>query len=320
MTSDALLELPVGRWVTVDVPASSANLGPGFDCFGLALNWRDNYRVEVIDSGIAVAVTGAAGSQVPVGGQNLVVRSTQLGLAQLGFQAPGLRLTGEHTIPHGRGLGSSSAAIVAGLAAADGLVASEEDRLPGATSFEPGGWLELAERVEGHPDNVAAALFGGLVLAYRADSGAPRIARPAVHPDVGALALVADQPVSTEQARGLLPSTVPHAQAAANNARAALLVHALSTDPDLLYDATRDLLHQEYRAPAMPDATQLLEALRGEGIPAVMSGAGPTVLVLARTGEMETAVNLAGCCGVRAVRLTPDAGVRVCARGDTSAG
>lgn len=300
-------ELPVGRVVTVEVPASSANLGPGFDALGLALNWRDSYRVEIIESGLEVALDGVHTDPVPADGQNLVVRSILMGLARAGHRAPGLRLTGHHSIPHGRGLGSSSAAIVAGLAAAHQLAVPAGRQSGG---FDPEAWLGLADQIEGHPDNVAAALFGGLVLVYRGDTGAPRAARLTVHPDVAALMLVPDQPVSTEQARGLLPQTVPYGHAAANSARAALLVHALTAAPDRLFEATTDQLHQDYRAPAMPASAELLDSLRGRRLPAVLSGAGPAVLVLARSTELD-AIAATDPPGFRAVRLGISAGVQV---------
>lgn len=297
-------QLPVGRAVTVAVPATSANLGPGFDAFGLALDWRDRYRVEVITSGSQVAVTGS--DPVPDDDRNLVLHSVRAGLTEIGCQAPGLRLTGEHSIPHGRGLGSSAAAIAAGLAAAQFL--AEAGSGPADQPVAVRRWLRLADRIEGHPDNVAAALAGGLVLVCRRDDADVVMARPVVHPDVAALALIPDEPMSTEQARGLLPATVPHTEAVANSARAALLVQALTAEPELLYEATQDRLHQDHRASVMSETADLLRSLRSRGIPAVLSGAGPTVLVLGQDTDLDRAASV-DAPGFRAVRLGIGTGV-----------
>lgn len=271
-----------GRWlapglgVTVEVPATSANLGPGFDCFGLALDWRERVEVEVIQSGYQLDVSGEGADQVPRDATHLIIRSLLAGLADLGVTAPGLRLTCRNTIPHGRGLGSSSAAIVAGLVAAQALAGQEIDR----------AWaVEQADAIEGHPDNVAAAVYGGFVLAYHAQLGV-RVVQGRLTEGLGAVLFVPITPVATSAARGLLPDRVPHAEAAANAARAALLVHAMAADPGLLWEATRDWLHQDYRRGAMPQSYELLRKLRAEGHPAVISGAGPTVLVLGRAVQL----------------------------------
>jgi homoserine kinase len=270
--------LPAGRSVTVEVPASSANLGPGFDCFGLALDWRERIELVGLESGFVIEVSGEGAEEIPRDESHLIIRSALVGLADLGVRAPGLRLSGHHTIPHGRGLGSSSAAIVAGLMAATGLAGVELDR----------GWLlRHATAIEGHPDNVAAAIYGGFVLAYEGPTGVT-VAQGRVDPAVGVAMLVPDFPVATAAARDLLPRTVPHAEAAANSGRAALLVHALATDPDRLHDATRDWLHQRYRQPAMPRSYELVTSLRAQGFAAVISGAGPAVLVLGRTDQLAT--------------------------------
>jgi homoserine kinase len=266
----------VGRRVTVEVPATSANLGPGFDCFGLALDWREQIELVGLESGFVIEVSGEGAAEIPRDESHLIIRSALVGLADLGVRATGLRLSGHHTIPHGRGLGSSAAAIVAGLVAAVGLAGVELDR----------SWLlRHATAIEGHPDNVAAAIYGGFVLAYEGPMGVT-VAEGRLHPAVGVAVLVPDFAVTTAAARGLLPRTVPHAEAAANSARAALLVHALATEPDRLHDATRDWLHQHYRGPAMPRSYELMTSLRAQGFAAVVSGAGPAVLVLGRTDQL----------------------------------
>jgi homoserine kinase len=266
---------PVGRSVSVEVPATSANLGPGFDCFGLALDWRDRIEVEVIEAGFVAEVTGEGAATLPRDESHLVIATILEGVRKLGGNSlPGLRLRAHNTIPHGRGLGSSSAAIVSGLRAAAGLAGVDPD---------PAWLLARATAIEGHPDNVAAAIYGGFVLAYATEQGTVAV-QADVHPEVQAAVFIPQTPVSTKTARGLLPATVPHADAAANAGRAALLVHALGRDPRLLFDATHDWLHQEYRRFAMTDSYALLKELRAAGLAAVISGAGPTVLVLG-TGE-----------------------------------
>lgn len=286
-------EIGVGTRVSVEVPATSANLGPGFDCFGLALDWHDRCLLEVVERGWHAEVSGEGASEVPTDERHLVLSSARRALDRLGCRVPGLALTAHNTIPHGRGLGSSSAAIVAGLLAAAGLAAAADDAAR-PEPIEPGTWLSLATEIEGHPDNVAAALYGGFVLAFEpvpapgADrepgSGAESVqvrAVPAeVHPDTRAVVFVPNERLATERARRLLPGSVSHREAAADAGRAGLLVHALARDPSLLFEATVDWLHQGYRAAAMPASAKLMGLLRSKGFAAVISGAGPTVLVL----------------------------------------
>ena len=272
--------LEPGRTVTVEVPATSANLGPGFDCFGLALAWREQVELGVTDGGYVVDVTGEGADAVPRDDSHLILRSAVRGLADLGVSVPGLRLRCHNTIPHGRGLGSSSAAIVAGLLAAAALAGREE------TADRRRWTLQHACEVEGHPDNVAAAIYGGFTIAYGGGSG-PDVAVVPVHGAVTATVFIPGAAVATTAARGLLPGTVPHRDAAQNSGRAALLVHALTSRPDLLLDATTDWLHQDYREPAMPGSWALMTTLRAAGHAAVISGAGPTVLVLGRPDAVD---------------------------------
>lgn len=262
--------VPVGREVLVEVPATSANLGPGFDCFGLALDWCERISLRAEASGFHLAVSGEGADQVPRDESHLIIRSALLGLADLGVSVGGLRLECHNTIPHGRGLGSSSAAIVAGLLAARALAGREPD---------PAWTLRHATAIEGHPDNVAAAVYGGFVLAYEGREGVS-VVEARVAPDLAVASFTPAQAVATKAARALLPVRVPHVDAAANSARAALLVEAIAGRTDLLWEATRDWLHQEYRRPAMPASAELMTQLRGIGLAAVISGAGPTVLVL----------------------------------------
>jgi homoserine kinase len=274
--------------VVVRPPATSANLGPGFDAFGLALELRDEVTVEALDEpGLHVEVSGAGRNEVPLNEEHLLVRALRAGLDALGRQPAGLRVSCRNRIPHGRGLGSSSAAICAGLVAARELV---ED---GASVLDGDALLNLATEIEGHPDNVAPALCGGLTVAWMQqdpeDGGRQRahVLRLTPDPDVRAVVLVPPERLATSVARGLLPAEVPHRDAAFNAGRAGLLTAAL-TAPELthhyravlLHAATEDRLHQDYRAPAMTRSADLIGRLRADGFAATVSGAGPTVLVL----------------------------------------
>lgn len=258
--------------VQVTVPATSANLGPGFDSLGMALALRDVLTAEVTPgAGLQVTVSGMGADQVPLDDRHLVYRAMREAFVAMGCEVPPLRLHCENRIPHSRGLGSSSAAIVGGICLARGLVAG------GSLLMDDDAVLDLAARMEGHPDNVAPALHGGFTIAVSED-GAFHATSVTVDPRVRVVVFVPSSPLNTEVARGLLPQTVPHADAASDAARAALLVVALSGRPELLLPATRDFLHQSYREPAMPESLRLVRELRAAGVAAVVSGAGPTVL------------------------------------------
>lgn len=261
--------------VTVAVPATSANLGPGFDALGLALELRDEVRVRVAaddEPPVTVEVEGEGAATLPRDASHLVVRSTLAAFADLGMPAPRLALHCTNRIPHGRGLGSSAAAVVAGVLAARALAGAADDE--GRTSA-----LAVSTALEGHPDNAAAALLGGVTIAW-ADGAGPRAVRVDPSPRLRATVLVPEVELATTTARGLLPATVPHADAAHAAGRSALLVEALTRRPDLLLPATEDRLHQAQRAPAMPATADLVSRLRADGLAAVVSGAGPSVLVL----------------------------------------
>ncbi|MDX3073232.1 homoserine kinase [Streptomyces sp. NPDC088354] len=285
--------------VRVRVPATSANLGPGFDAFGLALGLYDDVVVRVADSGLHVDIAGEGAQTLSRDENHLVVRSLRTAFDLLGGQPRGLEVVCANRIPHGRGLGSSSAAICAGIMAARAVTIGGQDRLDEAAV------LELANEIEGHPDNVAACLLGGFTLAWT-ESGSAHAVRMDPVESVVPVVFVPSRPLLTETARGLLPRTVPHVDAAANAGRAALLVEALTRRPELLLPATEDRLHQEYRAPAMPESVALVNLLRAEGVPAVISGAGPTVLALAAEDTADKVSLLAGE-GWAANRLTLDA-------------
>jgi homoserine kinase len=268
--------------VQVQAPATSANLGPGFDSFGLALQLYDFVGAQVTDSGLVVDVAGEGADEVKRDKRNLVVSSMRAAFDVLGGQPRGLEVNCANRIPHGRGLGSSAAAIVAGILAARELVLGGPDKMLDDVV------LRLAAQLEGHPDNVAACLLGGFTLAWTTSDELGPVStavRLDVHPEVVPVAFVPDTKASTAKVRKLLPEQVPHHDAAANAARAGLLVEALTHRPDLLLAATHDVLHQPYRASAMPRSAALVEKLRASGVPAVISGAGPTVLALTTKGQ-----------------------------------
>ncbi|MFT4229638.1 MAG: homoserine kinase [Microbacterium sp.] len=260
--------------VAVRVPATSANLGPGFDTLGLALSIYDDLVVTALPEGeLVIEVTGAGADAVPRDASHLVVRAIAHTYASAGRRMPGLHLRAHNVIPHGRGLGSSGAAVVSGVLAAKGLLA-------GDVELSDDELLRLATELEGHPDNVAPALFGGLTIAWMTDAG-PAHKKLVVTRGVSPLVFVPDFTMSTEVARSLQPLHVPREDAVFNVSRSALLIAALTQSPELLLAATEDRLHQDYRAEAMPQTNALVRALRAEGFAAVVSGAGPSVLVLA---------------------------------------
>jgi homoserine kinase len=272
----------------VRVPATSANLGPGFDAFGLALGLYDDVVVRVADSGLHVDIAGEGADTLARDERHLVVRSMRAAFDRLGGQPRGLEVVCANRIPHGRGLGSSSAAIVAGITAARSVTVGGPELLDDAAV------LALASEIEGHPDNVAACILGGFTIAWTESGDEARAITLAPSPDIVPLVFVPSNPVLTEVARGLLPATVPHADAAANVGRAALLVEAVTHRPDLLLPATEDRLHQDYRTPAMPESAVLVAVLRSQGVAAVISGAGPTVLALTDEATAEKALAEAG--------------------------
>jgi homoserine kinase len=260
--------------VRVRVPATSANLGPAFDCAGLALSVHDELVFEVADGGLEVVMTGEGAATLPSDESHLVVRAFRAACAELGWSPTGLRVVTENRIPQGRGMGSSAAAVVAGVMGAWALC-------PDAATIDLDAVLRLVTELEGHPDNVAACLLGGATLSWMTPDGA-RADRLAVSDEVLPVVLVPDTTLSTHVARGLLPELVPHTDAAFNAGRSGLLVHALTAEPALLLAATEDRLHQAQRGAAMPGSHELLERLRAAGHAAVVSGAGPSLLVLTR--------------------------------------
>ncbi|MDQ1681636.1 MAG: homoserine kinase [Frankiaceae bacterium] len=287
-----------GQAVRVQVPATSANLGPGFDALGLALGLYDEIAVRVAESGLSVDVSGEAADEVRRDERHLVVSTMRKAFDALGGQPRGLEVRCLNRIPHGRGLGSSSAAIVAGIVAARALILGGEDSMDDAAA------LELATRIEGHPDNVAACLLGGATIAWM-DGDRASATRFEPASSVTPVVFVPHTSLKTKKARRLLPESVSHADASFNAGRAALLVEALSRRTDLLFAATEDRLHQGYRAEAMPRSAALIEALRADGVAAVVSGAGPSILALPSPAAAEDLLARAPR-GWRAWRLPVD--------------
>jgi len=287
-TSQAAVGLQLiepGQRVTVRVPATTANLGPGYDSLGMALALHDTLTVESLDTDeLVFDLRGEGADTLPRDGSHLVIRAMDAAFERLGFRHGGLKVTAENVNPHGRGLGSSASAVVAAVSAANAMVPAESRR--------GRDWiLQLTSEMEGHPDNVAPAIYGALALSWQ-DSDQYSSTRAEVAGTVVPIVAVPDFELSTEAARALLPASVGHHAAAMNSGRAALLIHALTRDPGFLLAGTEDYLHQSYRASAMRPSAALIAALRRAGHAAVVSGAGPTVLVLAN-GEPEAADVLA---------------------------
>lgn len=271
------IEIPVGKKVTVTVPASSANLGPGFDTLGLALGLYDTVEAEVIPQGLEVEVFGEGQGELPLDGSHLVVKAVRAGLKCADAKVSGLRIRCHNNIPQSRGLGSSAAAAVAGVSIANGLAGmplSEEQVVQLSSSFE------------GHPDNAAASVLGSAVVSWTdipVDGHTDpqyKAVKIDVHESIKATALVPSFHASTEAVRRVLPSDVTHIDARFNVSRCAVMTVALQQHPELLWEGTRDRLHQPYRADVLPITAEWVNRLRNRGYAAYLSGAGPTVMVL----------------------------------------
>jgi len=287
------MSLVKGSSVRVRVPASSANIGPGFDSIGLALGiWDECVATVTSQPGLRIDIEGEGSGDVPRDELNLVYLSMLRAWQQLDVQTPaGLHLSCRNAVPHCRGLGSSATSIVAGVVAAQGLCDIATGRGAGDGGFDHAFTNNLAAAMEGHPDNSSASVFGGMTLSWTddVDPGQIHSVQLEVNAEVIPLVFVPATKLSTATARAVLPAQVPHAIAARNSGRAGLLVEAVTRRPDLLFAATREWLHQEQRRASFPDSMAFLDVLRGGGHAAVISGAGPSVLVLTTTAQLQDA-------------------------------
>ena len=278
----------------VTVPASSANLGPGYDAFGLALGLYNEFEAEIASSW-QVAVTGEGASELDRGRENQVVRALAAAFAEAGSPDACATVVCRNAVPIGQGLGSSAAAIVGGLVLGDALMGGTlgRDRL-----------LELAVAIEGHADNVAAALHGGFTVTTAAHVGGLTCAR--VDPAVGLAAVVVlgQTGLPTLEARAALPATVSHADAAAAAGRAALVALGIARgEKALLAAGMHDTLHEPYRRALVPDLDAVRSVLEAcDAGPAVLSGAGPAVLALVSGADDDEALRRARACA-EAVRV-----------------
>jgi homoserine kinase len=211
-----------------------------------------------------------------------------------GTEVTGLHVECKNAIPQGRGLGSSAAAIVAGLVLASELTyaRASEDEL-----------LQMANAIEGHPDNVAACLLGAMTIAWLEDDGKANSVSMNVHPDISPVLGIPQTELDTHKARGLIPETIPHVDAAFNAGRSALLVAAMIGDPDFLLEATEDKLHQPFRAQAYPESMELMAQLREAEIAACISGAGPTVIALSTSDQVAQASEIIAKSGFTAAAV-----------------
>mgnify|MGYP000411462085 CR=1 FL=1 len=273
--------------VRVLVPATSANLGPGFDSAGLALELVDELVAMVTeDPGVLVEVSGEGSDDLPRDSSHLVVQAMALGFSALGAAPEGFVLRCTNVIPHGRGLGSSAAAIIGGLVLARALVVDGTERL------SDDDLLQLALTLESHPDNISAALFGSFTIAWTTETGVADAAYISVNPDIRAVVAIPAFEVPTKAARQALPAHVDYATASYNIARSALLVHALTEDPSLLLEATSDRMHQEQRRGMYAPSMDLVDSLRSRGVAAAISGAGPTVIAFALATEVDAVLDM----------------------------
>lgn len=302
------IELEVGTRATVTVPGSSANLGPGFDTLGLAVGLYDTVEVEVTEGGLEVEVYGEGEDDLPRDGSHLVVKAIRQGLAAADADAPGLRVVCTNNIPQSRGLGSSAAAAVAGVVAANALAGFplDEEKI-----------VQLSSAFEGHPDNAAASVLGNAVVSWTEipvdgrSVASYRAVEIPVHKSIRATALVPNFHASTQAVRRVLPSHVTHTDARFNVSRAAVMTVALQNHPELLWEGTRDRLHQPYRADVLPVTAEWINRLRNRGYAAYLSGAGPTAMVLSQEPVSPEILNEAREAGLRVLELEVAGPVKV---------
>lgn len=264
--------------VTAQIPATTANLGPGFDCMGLALDIHDTVSVEPgRGESDEIVVHGVGADSLPRDRTHMVLGTMRDLWESQRWQVGPVRLTCTNRIPHGQGLGSSASAIVAGLFVGKAFAEQAGYDVAGVDL------LQIGSDIDGHPDNVAPCLNGGLNVSWD-DNGRWGVAHLDPHPSIRTILAIPSAVLSTSVARGLIPQTVPHKDAVRNSARAALCIHAFTAEPALLLPATEDFLHQRYRASAYQESYDLVQRLRSAGVAAAISGAGPAVIMFV-TGD-----------------------------------
>jgi homoserine kinase len=280
--------------VTVRVPATTANLGPGFDCLGMALDLWNEVTLQV-GKDTNVEVTGEGEESLARDESNLVVRAARMAYQEAGVAAPSFQVVCRNDVPLARGLGSSAAAAVGGLVAANAL---------GSLGLTDGRLLDLAVEIEGHSDNVAPALLGGFRIVYQDGEGTQTSSVP-FPDDLYAVLFIPDMEMATSEARAILPQMITRKDAVFNMARVGLLVHAIeSGELELLKHATQDLLHQPQRQQVFRPMKYIFRgALAGGAMGVFLSGGGPTILAITRGRrltigyEMADAAYKLGCDG-----------------------
>ncbi|MHB0976655.1 MAG: homoserine kinase [Candidatus Aquicultorales bacterium] len=259
------------------VPATTANLGPGFDVLGLALGLHNTVRMDEWGTGLSIRIYDEGSRDLPVDERNAVYRAAARLFEKADYRPKGLYIETVNRVPLGRGLGSSASAIVGGLTAANALIGDP---------FSKQEIFVMATEIEGHPDNVAAALFGGLTICYETEAGWRVLPlRPA--DSLRAVVLVPEEQLPTEASRAVIPLEITHADAVFNISRAALLVGAiLNGRADVLPEATRDRLHQPYREPLIPGLDHFTASVREiVQVGVALSGAGPSIICLVTTDQ-----------------------------------
>lgn len=274
--------------VRVDVPATSANLGPGFDACGLALGFYDTIYVEALPTqSVDIEIIGEGADTLPRDERHLIVKALRAAAEEFDLPEFGLRMKAYNRIPQSRGMGSSASAIVAGVSLAAGLAGLDSTQREIRDAI-----FQVAARIEGHPDNVAPAVYGGMTVSWKSGQDFRTQIYP-VHKDIHAWIFIPNFELSTEEARKALPSTVPYADALTNVSRVALLPAAMANaDNDLLFEATEDTLHQPYRAPLMQASADLMTFLRSQGYASTISGAGSCVLALHASDATDSLHNI----------------------------
>ncbi|QHW34187.1 homoserine kinase [Paenibacillus rhizovicinus] len=263
--------------VLVKVPASTANLGPGFDTLGMALSLYAWIQMEAVDGETVIELYGDGLNGIPTNKSNLIYKVAQMVFEEAGVHIPEIRIAMYSDIPLTRGLGSSASAIVGALVAANALAGGplSEDKL-----------FQMASALEGHPDNVGASLFGGIVVSAWDGIRAEKV-RIVPHENLEVLVAIPSFQLSTEKARHALPAKLDMKDAVYNVASSSLLVAAFASgNLELIPFAMRDKLHQPYRAPLVPGMSEILEQATNHGALGVaLSGAGPTLLTLVDRGS-----------------------------------